>query len=153
VNNFIFLYRMHGPYKLECLSLAGLSNLLQCSTLPYWAHSQCTKKMKCCEYGPKDHIHSALFSFYLMHGPCKLECLSLAGQSNLLQFSTLPYWAHLYVAKKCCEYGLCLAIWPICLDRPISFPEYTSCYRLIKKGSHKPWLNLVNFYSDFGTIS
>jgi hypothetical protein len=47
---------MNGSNKLECWSQAGLSSLVECNTLAYWAHS---KETKCGRYGPK----SAAFNY------------------------------------------------------------------------------------------
>ncbi len=47
-----------------------------------------------------NRIHNTLFSLYLMSGPNKLECLSLANLSSLLLCRTLAYWAHLYEALR-----------------------------------------------------
>jgi hypothetical protein len=41
---------MNGSSKLECLSAANLSSVVQCNTLAYWGHSEVTKKIKFCEY-------------------------------------------------------------------------------------------------------
>ncbi len=42
----------YRPNKLECFTMASLSNLVLCNTLTYWADTKVTKKMRCCEYGP-----------------------------------------------------------------------------------------------------
>ncbi len=58
---------MGSPSKLECFALTSISSQVEYNTLAYWAHSQATKKMKCCEYGPRcQHYKMFLFIFYFL---------------------------------------------------------------------------------------
>ncbi len=83
---------MNWLNKLECLALVNLSSLVLWNGLAYRADSKVTKKMKCCEYGPK---------------PNKLECLTLVNLSSLVLWNGVAYWADSKVSKKMknCEYG------------------------------------------------
>ncbi len=75
IHNILFsLYLMKGPNKLKCYSLVGLKGLQVTNTSAYFGHSSVTKKFKLCDNGLWDHIHSTLFSLYLMKGPNKLKC-------------------------------------------------------------------------------
>jgi hypothetical protein len=69
----------------------GLSSLFLSSTVTYGAHLYITKKMKSCEFGTLGCIHNTSFYLYIMNGPEKLECLSVASFSILLLCNTLTY--------------------------------------------------------------
>jgi hypothetical protein len=59
---------MYGHNKLERSTTLGQNGLPVSNTLAYWAHSQVTKKIKFCQYGP--------WGLYLQQliRPIKLEC-------------------------------------------------------------------------------
>ncbi len=64
-NLFTFLKYSVSLYNgLECLSLARLSCLVFCNTLAYWADSYVTKKMKCCESGPRLLVESKTVNYF-----------------------------------------------------------------------------------------
>jgi hypothetical protein len=77
----------HDKLVFPTIGWKGLSGT---NTLAYWAHSKVTKKMKCCEYGTRVHIHKASFSSQLTNGSDKLafpnnglERLAKNGHSSL----------------------------------------------------------------------
>ncbi len=55
----------------------------------YWAHSEVTKKMNCCDYN-----HNTLFSLQLMNGLNKLESYPSLGWKGLPGTNNPAYWAH-----------------------------------------------------------
>jgi hypothetical protein len=85
---FIFFITSEWQDKLECLSLASLSGLVQCNTglmEPFISY----KKVKCCDQGSRGRIYIASFSSKLLNGQNKLECLSLASLSGLVKCNAL----------------------------------------------------------------
>jgi hypothetical protein len=55
------------------------------NTLAYWASSQVTIKIKCCEYGPRDRIHNTIFFVtYALFGYTSLERLTSEKICSLL---------------------------------------------------------------------
>jgi len=94
------------PNILEYLSLTSLSRLVLSNTLAYFTHSLVTKKIKCCVYSPRDHIHNTSFCSQLTNCPNILEYLSLTSLSRLALSNILAYCTPSLVKKniKCCEY-------------------------------------------------
>jgi hypothetical protein len=84
-----------------------LKDLAVKNNLAYCVHSQVTKKLRCCEYGCRGHIHNTTFSLKLSNGPKKPEHCILLGWKGLALKNNLAYWVHLQVTKKlrCCKYG------------------------------------------------
>ncbi len=54
----------------------GWKGLPVTNTQAYWIHSSVQKKIKCCEYGPRDWIYNISYSLQLMNWPNKLNCYS-----------------------------------------------------------------------------
>jgi hypothetical protein len=54
---------------LEYLSLTSLSRLALSNILAYCIHSLVTKKIKCCIYSPRDHIHNTSYSSQFTNCP------------------------------------------------------------------------------------
>ncbi len=71
----------NGTYKLECCITQDWKSLQ--GQTEYYAHSEVTKKTKCCEYDSWDCIRNTSFCLQLMNRPIKLECLSLVNHFNL----------------------------------------------------------------------
>ncbi len=85
---------MNGHNKRDCYISLGWKGFPLTNTLANWEHSQVTKKMKCCEYGPWYHIHNTSFSLSLMNGPKRLECYITLGWKGLQGRNTRSYWAY-----------------------------------------------------------
>jgi hypothetical protein len=80
---------MNQPNKLEMLHNIGLSNIKHLNTLTYWSNLSVTKKIKCCEYGPRGCIHNTPFSSKLINVNKKLVlyCTRLKRPPRIKHFS------------------------------------------------------------------
>jgi len=77
------------------LSLVSLSSLRKCSTLAYWAHSYVTKKIKCCEYGPRalKCFSTSKWGLSQVRKYClKVTTLSQTLAIQLHQIASLSHW-------------------------------------------------------------
>jgi hypothetical protein len=99
---------LHFLHNLQMAPIHNLDlkGLKVTNTLAYRVHSVSYKKIKCCEYGPWDHIVNTSFSSYLTNGPNTLECYIMLGMKGWQVTNTLAYWVHFvsYKKIKCCKY-------------------------------------------------
>ncbi len=84
-----------GPISQSVCCLVTLSSLVFVNTLAYQAHSLVTKKIMCCEYGPRGCNHNTSYSTQLTNQPNKLECQIAIRWICLSGTDTLAYWTHL----------------------------------------------------------
>jgi hypothetical protein len=84
---------MNGPNSVQCYITLSWKGLPGINTLVYWAPLQVTKTMKCCEYGPWNHIHKP-FIFFLTY-EWVLQCYITLDYKGLPVTNTAAYWATL----------------------------------------------------------
>ncbi len=82
-----------GFNKLECLYLSSLSNLVLCNTLFYWACLLVTKKIKCCEYGPKAWLTTQHLFFVIYVAHMIFQDPTIFLNSNKLKRQLVPKYS------------------------------------------------------------